>query len=215
MADATTTTSRRARRVGAVPRRGGDRQEAALLEVAAELLRKGEFETTSIAEIARRADLSRQGFYFYFGSKDELLAQLVTGPFAAPNQDWIGALDRGQYEVASDILLLLVRQTAKLWAENLSAFRAAVETEPRSTVLSEHWIERVRFGADRLAPLIAASSRDERLRDPDEARRMATTIIWMIERNCYMHFVHDSGHESDAAMAERLGEICVRALKVD
>jgi AcrR family transcriptional regulator len=215
MADATTTISRRARRVGAIPRRGGDLHEAALLDVAMELLRNGEFETTSIAEIARRADLSRQGFYFYYTSKDELLAQLVTGPFAASKQDWIGALDRGEYDVPSDILLLLVRQTAKLWAENLSAFRAAVETEPRSTVISEHWTERVRFGAERLAPLVVASTHDERLRDPVEATRMITTLIWMIERNFYMHFVHDSGHESDEALAERVGEICVRALKVD
>jgi AcrR family transcriptional regulator len=213
--DATTTTSRRARRDGAIPRRSGDLHEAALLDVAGELLREGKFDATSIAEIARRAGLSRQGFYFYFASKDDVVAHLVSVLFATPNQQWAGALERGEYEVASDILLLLIRETAALWVENLQAFRAAVETEPRSAVISEHWVERVRWCAELLTPLVVASTHDERLRDPAEARRMITTLVWMIERNNYMHFVHDSGHESDEAMVERVAEICVRALKVD
>ena len=40
---------------------------------------------------------------------------------------------------------------------------------------------------------------------------MFVTLVWMLERTCYMHMVHGSD-ESDAVLAARLSDIFIRAL---
>jgi hypothetical protein len=40
---------------------------------------------------------------------------------------------------------------------------------------------------------------------------MMASLIWTIERNCYIHVFHGSD-ESDAELAERISEIWIRSL---
>lgn len=47
----------------------GDHRRARILSVVADMLSTHEFNEISIAEITRRSDITRQGFYFYFPSK--------------------------------------------------------------------------------------------------------------------------------------------------
>lgn len=68
--------SRRAQRKAEQPR-SGDERERAILEAARTAVKGGTFETVSISELAASAKVSRSSFYFYFASKDALLATLV------------------------------------------------------------------------------------------------------------------------------------------
>ncbi|MCW2856569.1 MAG: ethR 5 [Marmoricola sp.] len=57
----------------------GDRRRQRILDAVAELLVTETFEEISIAEITRRADVTRPGFYFYFPTKGAAVASLMEG----------------------------------------------------------------------------------------------------------------------------------------
>jgi AcrR family transcriptional regulator len=207
------TLSRRARRMREAPRRAGDRNEAALLEAARELLLEGEFQDTPIRQIAKQAGISRQGFYFYYQSKEELLAQLVTETLYGA-QTWRESFsDADRSDPAGEIRRIMAASVTN-WRENREVLRAASEMAPRAPVILEHWTAVAEESADFLADMIVASTTIDGLRDRDAARRMLLTLVWMLERNCYMHMVHGSD-ESDAALSERLSDIFIRALGLE
>ncbi len=57
----------------------GDRRRERILDVVRELLEAHSFEDVSIAEITRRADITRPAFYFYFPTKGAAVASLMEG----------------------------------------------------------------------------------------------------------------------------------------
>jgi AcrR family transcriptional regulator len=202
--------SRRGRRMRAAPPRTGDVNEAALRSVARDLVQRGEFQAISVAGIAERAGISRQGFYFYYQSKDELLGQLANELFSDSPQwgetpeDWRDPAKAMRGHVAAVI---------ELWRENREIMRAAVEVGPRSPIVLKRWIEIVEGYAEFLVDLVVSATTIEALRDRAKAQRTILSILWMIERNCYVHFVHGS-RESDDSLGERLGDIYIRAVGV-
>jgi TetR/AcrR family transcriptional repressor of nem operon len=50
-----------------------------IVEVAGRLFRERGFEAVTVAEIMKEAGLTHGGFYGYFGSKDELMAEALAG----------------------------------------------------------------------------------------------------------------------------------------
>lgn len=210
---ASPTLSRRARRLREAPRRAGDVNEAALLEVARELVHKGEFKTTQIGQIAKLAGISRQGFYFYYQSKDELLTQLVTETLHSSAQTWRTTLYEREWAEPSTAIREQVEAAVTMWRRHREVLRAGVELGPLSLVQAQ-WVAIVKETADFLVELVVSSTKIEALRDPDAARHMMETLIWMIERNCYMHVVYGSD-ESDAALAQRLGDVYLRATGIE
>jgi AcrR family transcriptional regulator len=207
------TVSRRARRIREAPRRAGDRNEAALLEAARDLLLKGEFRQTPIREIVEQAGISRQGFYFYYQSKDELLAQLVTETLYR-GQVWRDFANSDWSDPAGTIRRVIAASVAT-WREQRAVLGAASEMAPRAPVILEHWRAVAEESGDFLADMIVASTSIEELRDSEAARRMFVTLVWMLERNCYIHMVHGSDVDSDAALSKRLSDIFIRALGLD
>jgi hypothetical protein len=73
----------------------------------------------------------------------------------------------------------------------------------------------VEESADFLADQVVSSTKFEALRDRETACSMIVALIWMIERNTYMHVVRGNDDDSDAALAERLTDIYVRALGLE
>jgi TetR/AcrR family transcriptional regulator, ethionamide resistance regulator len=59
------------------PLQKGDERERRLMETAELLLGEGSFDDTPVAALAERAGLSRPTFYFYFASKEALLASVI------------------------------------------------------------------------------------------------------------------------------------------
>ncbi|MFC3501615.1 TetR/AcrR family transcriptional regulator [Micromonospora krabiensis] len=67
----------------------GDQRERALLDAARELLRHKPLAQLTIDEVAAAAGITRSGFYFYFESKQALLAQLYAETLGASEQEMI------------------------------------------------------------------------------------------------------------------------------
>jgi AcrR family transcriptional regulator len=195
------------------PRRAGDRNEAALLEAARDLLLEGEFQNTPIRQIAKQAGISRQGFYFYYQSKDELLAQLVTETLYGA-QTWREGFADAQWGEPAAAIRRVMAASVTNWREQREVLGAASEMAARAPVILEHWQAVAEESADFLADMVVASTTIDELRDRDAARRMLVTLVWMLERNCYMHMVHGSD-ETDDALSERLSVIFIRALGLE
>jgi AcrR family transcriptional regulator len=90
------------------PRPTGDDREAAILQTLEQLLEERPFSAVSVDDLARGAGISRPSFYFYFASKDAVLATLLdrviaeadtacaaayAGPAADPRARWRGAIE--------------------------------------------------------------------------------------------------------------------------
>ena len=202
--------SRRARRWQGTPPRAGDLKEAALLEVAKALVQEGKFYATPIAQIAARAGVSRQGFYFYYQSKDELLAQLVTEVVDA-HQPWPDTFAVDDWHTPSTVMRRLAKDTVEMWRTNRELFVAVMEVAPRSAVVFAQWRAAVEETAKLLVELIVSETTVDALRDDDAARRAMVSLIWMIERNCHVHVVYGSD-ETDEALADRMANVWLRSL---
>jgi AcrR family transcriptional regulator len=207
------TLSRRARRMREAPRRAGDRNEAALLEAARDLLLKGEFQNTPIRQIAKQAGISRQGFYFYYQSKDELLAQLVTETLYG-GQVWRESFSDADWSDPAGAIRRIMAASVTTWRKHREVLGAASEMAPRAPVILEHWTAVAEESADFLVDMVVSATSIDALRDREAARRMFVMLVWMLERNCYMHMVHGSD-ESDVALSERLSDIFIRALGLE
>jgi AcrR family transcriptional regulator len=212
-----TAFSRRARRIRearTAPFAAGDRNEAALLEAARALLLSGEFRTTPIREIAKAAGISRQGFYFYFKSKEELAAELVT-EMLYRSQTWRATFYDDDRLSPADALRRVMTASVYGWRDNHVVLGAAIEMAARAPVITEHWIAVAEESADFLADLVVSETKIEALRERDAARRTIVSVIWALERSCYMHFVRGTDDDSDEALADRLTRILSAAVGFD
>jgi TetR/AcrR family transcriptional regulator, ethionamide resistance regulator len=207
------TVSRRGRRTREAPRRAGDVNEAALLHAARDLVLSGEFHDTPIGQIAQRAGISRQSFYFYFKSKEELLAQLVTETLYA-GQPWRETLYGHDASDPAGVIRGMVLGTIAMWQRSPEILRGAVELGPRAPAVWSHWQAAVEETAEFHSELIVGSTRHEELRDHEAARRMMVSLIWTLERNCYMH-VTAPGVETDDTLGARLSDILIRTLGLE
>jgi AcrR family transcriptional regulator len=215
----TTAFSRRARRkrdASIAPFAAGDRNEAALLEAARALLLSGEFRSTPIREIAKAAGISRQGFYFYFKSKEELAAELVTETLYR-SQTWRATFYDDDRPSPADAVRRVMTASVYGWRDNHVVLGAAIEMAARAPVITEHWIAVAEEAADFLVDLVVAETKIDAMRDRDAASRTIVSVIWALERNCYMHFVRrtDDGADSDEALADRLTRILCAAVGFD
>jgi len=207
------TVSRRARRMREAPRRAGDVNEGLLLDAARDLVLSGEFHDTPIGQIAQRAGISRQSFYFYYQSKEELLAQLVTETLYA-GQPWRETLYDHDASDPPGVIRAVVWGTIAMWQRSPEILRGAVELGPRAPAVWSHWQAAVEETAGFFSDLIVTSTRHEELRDPEAARQMMVSLIWTLERNCYMH-VTTPGVDTDDTLGARLSDILIRALGLE
>jgi AcrR family transcriptional regulator len=205
--------SRRARRAREAPRRAGDRNEAALLEAARALVLSGEYQQTPIRQIAKQAGISRQGFYFYYQSKEELLAQLVTETIFNA-QGWRESFSDDDWSDPARAIRRIIATSVANWREHREVLGAASEMAPRAPVILEHWTAVGEDSADFLADKLCAATTIDGLRDRDQTWPMLMIMMWMLERNCYMHMVHGSD-ESDAALSERMSIVYIRTFGLE
>lgn len=207
--------SRRARRLLDGPGARGDDREARLLEVGERLLTEGTFNETPISTIAGEAGLSRPGFYFYFASKDELLAELVRHVLAEALESWNGILDEPAEdpEELADLVRSLVRDSARLlWIHHQQVMCAAVELVPRVPLIREQWTAGVANSGETLAKLIVGQTRVPALRDPERARIVGESVVWMFERSFYFLALEECDADDVDELAETIAEAWIGAM---
>ena len=202
------TTTARSRR--STSRRKGDANERAILQTAERLLAERPVEAISVADLAAGAGISRSSFYFYFGSKRDVLLSLldatagelghVIEAFVAD----IAADPRGRVTAAIEATADLFRRRGA----TLAAIIAAAETDAE---VREIWEATIARFVDLNAAMIAAERGRGAAPDGPDPRELATALVWMNER--VLHVARRGRAPAPGARTnDVLAEIWLRAI---
>lgn len=151
------------------------------------LLAERRFDEIAVTDILARAQVSRASFYFYFASKQDVLAELVRRAVSAGHQAAAPWLSHDAPPTRRQTITAGISGGAELWREQAPVLRAIVEnwqTDPR---LTELWQSELDTYTDAANERIRA----DRRADPDlprgvDARALAAALTWLGERLYYL-----------------------------
>lgn len=151
------------------------------------LLAERRFDEITVADILAAANVARGSFYFYFDSKHDVLAELVTraiGRGHEASHSWLEGRDDDQQRRPS------VRQSiadgARLWADQAPVLRAIVENWRSDPRLTELWLTQM---GGFTAVTAANIESDLAARPPAgdvDAETLAAALTWLGERLYYL-----------------------------
>ena len=150
----------------------GDLRERAILDAAEQQLNSTGGACMTVATIAQEAGITRGALYFYFGSKNEVLAALVERTVAKlrAEVDAVGAAASAPGEAVRQG----IGQTARMWREHGTVMRTAVELSPSVPAIDQAWRSAVVALADTMAGVA------ERAGLPSgTAAEVASALVWM------------------------------------
>lgn len=135
----------------------GDRRRQRILAAVIDLLATSSFEDITIAEITRRAEVTRPGFYFYFPTKGAAVASLMENLFTEfadaarvwyehGGDDQVGALHEG------------MEATVALWRKHAHVMHGMVQAAAADSHALEIWDRWVAAFVARAVPTIAADA---------------------------------------------------------
>ena len=155
-----------------------------ILTALATLLESKRFVEISVAAIIRTAEVSRASFYFYFASKQAVLAELVRDavtegmqaaePWIATDQDPIPALRSG------------VRSGAELWQRNAGVLKAIVENWGTDDELRRLWLDQMNVFTQAAAARIRADPVALEHLNGLQIEAVAASLTWLGERMYYL-----------------------------
>jgi len=173
------------------------------------LLDERRFDQLSVADILAAAQVARGSFYFYFASKNEVLAELVRRAIARGHevaQPWL-THDEADQRRAS--VRYGISQGARLWRAEAPVLRAIVEnwrTDPELTALWQ----------DQMAGFTAATT--ERIVTDDattpgvDPAALGAALTWLGERLYYLAALDMAPFADEDALVEVLTHIWMTSL---
>lgn len=114
----------------------GDVRRTALLEALDHHLREGSLESINIADISRRAGVTRSAFYFYFDNKASAVAALMEEMYDESAD--AAALLRGD-DPPAERVERMVRALFAAWERHEHLYRAMYDARATSTTVRELW----------------------------------------------------------------------------
>lgn len=152
----------------------GDRTRSRILDALATLLDEAPYDQVSIAEVTRRAEVTRPAFYFHFDSLGAAVSSLMEqlfDEFTAVAGDWY--THRGASQ--PDNLRAGMAQTVAVWrahAVAMDAMMRAAATDESAARILEEWIAAF---TSRALPVVRADGRDL----GERADRVASLLVAM------------------------------------
>lgn len=137
----------------------------------------------TVETIATAAGITRGGLYFYFGSKNAVLAALVSRTATSV----VEAVDRAETQAPEDpreALREAVTQTARMWTEHGAVMKVAVELAPAVPEIEASWQAAVSAtGRATRRLLVKAGVPDDA--SPLGAAAISAALVSMTERHFY------------------------------
>jgi len=161
----------------------GDRRERALLDAAGRLLATGRFAGVSVAEIAEEAEISRAAFYFYFASKQALLASLIDEAVSDFNAQILGVLDPERFATPADAVRATVEAAARLWWDHRAVLLASSELGATIPEVYERTMQNMAIVRRPTVELLQRHGRVPEASNLDDATRLVMILMLMTERN--------------------------------
>ena len=158
------TTLARSRR--ARSHRKGDRNEQAILQTAERLLAKAPLADVTVEALARGAGISRSSFYFYFGSKEDVLLSLLDR-LAGEIDAAIAALDRTIAEDPITSITAAIESSARVWRDHGPVLHAVIEAAGSHDAVRAAWHATMRRPVNAIAATIRAERARAAAPEPD------------------------------------------------
>lgn len=157
-----------------------DQRRAALLESLEDLLQESGLDSINIADISRRAGVTRSAFYFYFESKHLAVAALM-------EQVYDGALVATQRFADPDLAPAeRVRGMVTTLFDTVEAhthlFRAMLEARGQSTAVRDMWDADRQSFVDLVADLVRTERSAGRAPDGPDADALAAMLLELNDR---------------------------------
>lgn len=162
----------------------------------------------TIETITKAVGITRGAFYFYFASKNAVLAALVARTVATLRTEIEAADASGEPALA---LRRSIDQTRDMWRDHGNVMRAAVELSPTVEAVGESWHSAVAAIRD----ITRGIGRRAGLADdhgPTGAHAITTALVWMTERAFYQASKAGSSLDDTAAT---LTHLWLNALRLD
>jgi AcrR family transcriptional regulator len=155
-----------------------------ILTATRQLLDARRFDALSVADILAEASVSRASFYFYFASKQEVLAELVR---AAVQEGQEAAEPWLQEQLEPRAALRAgVTDGAHRWRANAGVLTAIVENFGSDDGLRALWLEQMDLFTEAATQRIGADPVARRHLAGQDVRAMAASLTWMGERLYYL-----------------------------
>jgi AcrR family transcriptional regulator len=159
-----------------------------LLSALEGLLAHRSFDAVSVADIVRAAGVSKASFYFYFASKQAVLAELVRQAVQRGHQasrPWVSPGPGGPVDPVEG-LRQGVTGGARLWLENAHVLKAIVESWGSDDGLRALWLDQMNSFTDAAVTRIEADPEALRHLDGVDVRATAAGLTWLGERLYYL-----------------------------
>jgi AcrR family transcriptional regulator len=114
----------------------GDRRRTALLEALDHHLRESSLDSINIADISRRAGVTRSAFYFYFENKASAVAALMDEMY---DESFAAAEALRADGTPAENLESMVRALFSMFDKHEHVFRASLEARASSATVRELW----------------------------------------------------------------------------
>ena len=203
--------SRRSQRQRAAGPSKGEVREAQILDVTERLLLTTPFVDITMDEIATRAGLSRSTMYFYFASKDDLLAGLL----ARTHDEIVGptAMLLNADTTADRAVRRVLEALLRSWREHGPALRTFLETGLVSPAFGARWRATTNEIIDVVAQFIDRERAAGRLPvGPPSAHAVSSAVFWMVEHEMYELFRTRHTRATEAELIETLALLWLRAM---
>ncbi len=189
----------------------GDRRERALLDAAARLLEAGSFAEASVAVIAEEAEISRASFYFYFSSKQALLASLIDEAVLDFTLRILDVVDEDDASAPAEAVAATVRAAADLWWDHRTVLLASVELGASIPEVYQRNLDNFAIVRAPTVELLQRHGRVPEAHDLEQATQLVMVLMLMTERNFY-DLVRGTPTTADRdALTARLTTVWLRA----
>jgi AcrR family transcriptional regulator len=176
--------------------RKGDLRERAILDTCEALLAHKGYDAMTVGDIAQGAGITRGALYFYFGSKQDVVAALVA---RTVEHLWERSRVAAQTDEPRQAIAAAMQRTVELWNEHGLVMRTAIDLSLTVPEIGELWnhtadlfIAAITAVLDRAGIQAGAA--------PDQASAIARALCWMIERTFY-HASQESREKLQEASA--------------
>ena len=154
----------------------GDARRAALLEALDLQLQESSLESITIADISRRAGVTRSAFYFYFENKATATAALMEQMY---DESFEAAAMLTGDDPAAARVESMVRALFGAWERHQHLFRAMLDARATSPAVREMWDADRRSFVPTVAEVVAAGRPDL---DPAGATARASVLLELNDR---------------------------------
>jgi TetR/AcrR family transcriptional regulator, ethionamide resistance regulator len=162
--------------------RKGDLREDAILDTAERVLATIGYEAMTIASLTEGAGITRGAFYFYFGSKQEVITALFARTVEVLREKSRAASQDAAHGMAA--IDTAMRRTEELWLDHGVVMRTAIDLAATIPELDTLWTDTADIFIAAITDILVGMGvppGDE----PDQASALASALCWMIERNFY------------------------------